>query len=185
MTRAALIALIALALGGCSVLPRAKLASGSSAIGPRDNGTPARVESSGTVSTLPIPAQSTVTASATGETVVTLSAPTVLRTETRADSATSGTIDASTAKHRIDSDRRATLARTQMLAGIALMVGGVLLAFALPPGLRWPQAGLYVAAAGLVLVVLRDPPTWLLALLAGCAAATVLAYYSTRDRRNA
>jgi hypothetical protein len=173
-------ALLLLALlAGCATKPRIRIAD-TRIHGTPQQDQPATLERNQDV--LPLPAGTTVEARTDGTKIVTLPSASSLTTTTQR--ASTGGTSQEVARHRIDSDRREKLARAQMMVGIGLMVAGVIVGFALPGALRWPQVGIYVAGIGLVLVILRDPPTWLIALLSAAAFATVVTFYSTSRPRN-
>lgn len=174
-----LITLAVLWLTGCVPNPHVKLKAGS-ASGPRDIGTPATVESGGTVTTLALPAGSTVestpgtpatgTAPASPPAVkVTLAAPSELRTETHAEKASTGTLDTRVATHRIDKEAEEKARRPLLYAAIAALVAAVVAV-----AMKWPAlATLCGIASGCFFAAwkLAEVPWWagLLALVAGGA----------------
>jgi hypothetical protein len=171
--------LFAMLGAGCMTAPRAKLSGGASAAGPRDNGTPARVESGSTVTTATIPAGSTVTftpAKALDPVTATLSAPMEIRTESRHESATTGTIDTTVATKRIEVESAAAERRWLLWAAIACGVAGLVVRSLLP---AWPglSNGLLVAAAAAgASWKLAEVPAWLWLCIIGGAALLALGY---------
>lgn len=164
-----------LALSGCGHV--ARLASGTHATAPRDNGAPAVVENASGVSTLPIPAGSVVeslppTPEAPASVRVTLAAPSELRTTTTAERAQTGTIDTSVAKAKIAATERRWLLWAAIGAGLA----GLVLRSILP---AWPglSNGLLMGAA-LAFAAWRaaEIPAWLWLVAVGVCAALALGY---------
>jgi hypothetical protein len=166
-----------LLLSGCQTAPRIRTAN-TQAQGTPKQDRPVTVAEART--TYEIPAQSVATLSPEGVLTFTPAAPiTVVTTSTRAD--TGGT-SPEVANAQIDSARKEALAKRQMTVGIGLLVAGALIAFALPAGMRWPIAGVCIAACGLALIILRDPPTWLIAILGTAALAVPLGFLLTHKR---
>jgi len=169
----AILALLVLVgtLTGCSHSPvRVKL-KGGSATAPIDNGTPATIETGGTVTTLPVPAGSTVEsvsavpATATSAAVpaavrVVLAGPSEMRSETHQERASSGAIDTKVATKRIEIE--AAVAERKPLLWVALGCGvlGVLLLVVVK---EWPALGKGFLTAGVVAGVawkVSDVPSW-------------------------
>jgi len=158
-------------LTGCNHSPARVKLKGSSAIAPIDNGTPATLEIGGTITTLPVPAGSTVEsvaavpASATSEAIpasvkVVLAGPSEMRSETHQERASSGAIDTKVATKRIEIE--AAVAERKPLLWVALGCGvlGVLLLVVVK---EWPALGKGFLAAGVVAGVawkVSDVPSW-------------------------
>jgi hypothetical protein len=174
-------AMLALCLVGCgTALPRVKV-KGATAQGPRDIGAPAVVESGGTVTTLPVPAGSTVestvgvAATAANAAIpaavkVVLAGASELRSETHQAKASSGTTDSTVAVKRIEVESAASERRWLLWAAIGCGVVGLVLKSLLP---AWPALsnGLLVGAvAAGAAWKLSEVPAWLwLAVLVGAA----------------
>jgi hypothetical protein len=177
---------LAVALAGCAT-PRAKLSGGQSAAGPHDNGTPAKVESGSTVTTALLPAGSVVTftpAEAIAPVTATLSAPMELRTETRHESATTGTVDTTVAVKRIETETAAAERRWLLWAAIACGVAGLVVRSLLP---AWPglSNGLLVGAvAAGAAWKLAEVPAWIWLLCIAAAALLALGYKRAEWDRN-
>ena len=173
------VAMVVLCLLGCgTALPKVKV-KGATAQGPRDIGAPATVESGGTVTTLPVPAGSTVEsvpavpASATSAGIpaavrVVLAGASELRSETHASKASSGSTDSTVAVKRIEVESAAEERRWLLWAAIGCGVVGLVLKSMLP---AWPALsnGLLVGAVAAGCAwKLAEVPAWLwLAVLAG------------------
>ena len=173
------VAMVVLCLLGCgTALPKAKV-RGATAQGPRDIGAPAVVESGGTVTTLPVPAGSTVEsvpavpASATSAGIpavvkVVLAGASELRSETHASKASSGSTDSTVAVKRIEVESAASERRWLLWAAIGCGVVGLVLKSMLP---AWPALsnGLLVGAVAAGCAwKLAEVPAWLwLAVLVG------------------
>ena len=173
------VAMVVLCLLGCgTALPKVKV-KGATAQGPRDIGTPATVESGGTVTTLPVPAGSTVEsvpavpASATSAGIpavvkVVLAGASELRSETHASKASSGSTDSTVAVKRIEVESAASERRWLLWAAIGCGVVGLVLKSMLP---AWPALsnGLLVGAVAAGCAwKLAEVPAWLwLAVLVG------------------
>lgn len=173
------VAMVVLCLVGCGLaLPKVKV-KGATAQGPRDIGAPAVVESGGTVTTLPVPAGSTVEsvpavpASATSAGIpaavkVVLAGASELRSETHASKASSGSTDSTVAVKRIEVESAASERRWLLWAAIGCGVVGLVLKSMLP---QWPALsnGLLVGAVAAGCAwKLAEVPAWLwLAVLAG------------------
>jgi hypothetical protein len=173
------VAMVVLCLVGCGLaLPKVKV-KGATAQGPRDIGAPAVVESGGTVTTLPVPAGSTVEsvpavpASATSAGIpaavkVVLAGASELRSETHASKASSGSTDSTVAVKRIEVESAASERRWLLWAAIGCGVVGLVLKSMLP---AWPALsnGLLVGAVAAGCAwKLAEVPAWLwLAVLAG------------------
>jgi hypothetical protein len=177
--------LLVVAFGTSCASVRARLSGGTSANAPADNGTPARASSVSSVSTVPLPAGSSVeTKPGTPETAtspgvapsvkVTLSAPSELRVETTAEAATTGTIDTEMAKHRITVETEAAERKPLLWTAIGCLVIGVL---ALGFLKEWPIIGRsFLAASALSGAAWKvaEIPWWAFAvvlLVAGLAVA--------------
>jgi len=172
MIRAALILCLALPLTGCTSLPRISVGD-TQITGPRDPGKPATLEQSGSVAEFTAPAGSTrtLTTAPSGETVELwrFAADAPVRIQATATSASTGTVDASIAKHRIDATER----RWLLWAGIAAIgLGIVLLA---NPYVRWPLGGaLFAGAGGLFIFAHQQPQFFLLAVAIACVAGGII-----------
>jgi hypothetical protein len=169
----AIIALLVLvgSLTSCKHLPARVQLKGGKAVAPIDNGTPATLEIGGTVTTLPVPAGSTVEsvasvpASATSAAIpatvkVVLAGPSEMRSETHQERASSGAIDTKVATKRIEIE--AAVAERKPLLWVALGCGvlGVLLLVVVK---EWPALGKGFLAAGVVAGVawkVSDVPSW-------------------------
>jgi len=185
------ITLLVLCLFGCGMaLPRVKVL-GATAQGPRDIGAPAVVESGGTVTTLPVPAGSTVEsvpavpASATSAAIpasvrVVLAGASELRSETHQAKASSGSTDTTVAVKRIEVESAAEERRWLLWAAIGCGVVGLVLKSMLP---AWPALsnGLLVGAVAAGCAwKLAEVPAWLwLAVLA--AAGLMVAGYKRAE----
>lgn len=173
------VGLLMLCLGGCGLaLPRVKV-KGATAQGPKDIGAPATVETGGTVTTLPVPAGSTVestvgvAASATSAAIpaavkVVLAGASELRSESHQERASSGSTDSTVAVKRIEVESAAEERRWLLWAAIGCGVVGLVIRSMLP---QWPALsnGLLVGAvAAGAAWKLAEVPAWLwLAVLAG------------------
>lgn len=171
--------LLVLSLLGCGMaLPRVKV-PGASAQGPKDIGAPATVESGGTVTTLPVPAGSTVEsvagipASASNAAIpavvkVVMAGVSELRSETHSSKASSGSTDSTVAVKRIEVESAAEERRWLLWAAIGCGVVGLVIKSMLP---QWPALsnGLLVGAVAAGCAwKLAEVPAWLwLAVLAG------------------
>lgn len=176
--KTALALLACLAFAGCASLPRATISTGS-AVGPRDNGTPAKVSSGSTVTTAVIPTGSTITftpADSVAPVTATISAPMELRTESRTESAQTGTVDTTVATKRIEVESAADERRPLLWVAIACGVLGVL-AFALLK--EWPIIGRALLAASALAGVawkVAEVPWWAFAAVLLFAAIAVAFY---------
>jgi hypothetical protein len=166
-------------MSGCQSKPRIRSAD-TRITGQAQQDRPATLTTA--TSSLPVPAQTVVTAAPDGTLSLTL--PTASSLTTATQSASTGGTSQAVAIHRIDSDRAAKLAARQMQIGVGLMLLGAVVGFVLPGPLRWPMAGFCIAGVGVVLIVLRDPPQWLIGGLAFAAVASVLAFFIMRNSRN-
>lgn len=177
--------LLALMLSGCGTIPRIPkitLPHIGSVTAPQDPGTPAKVDKTEITTTVPVPAGSEVAVSMDGETRVTLKEPTTLTQTVESTSATTGTIDQTVAQHRIDADQETILAKHRLAIGAALLIGGIVVAFVLPGPMRWPMAGALSGGVGLLLILMPNPPAWMVMLLVGGAAAFVLSHFLHKNK---
>lgn len=175
------VAMMTLCLVGCGLtLPKVKV-KGATAQGPRDIGAPATVQSEGTVTTLPVPAGSTVestvgvAATAANAAIpaavkVVLAGASELRSESHQERASSGSTDSTVAVKRIEVESAAEERRWLLWAAIGCGVVGLVLKSLLP---AWPALsnGLLVGAvAAGAAWKLCEVPAWLwLAVLVGAA----------------
>lgn len=143
----------------------------------KDQGKPAELTREEVVTVLEIPKESRVTATRSGDLSVEVTEPTVLRQTADVSSASTGSVDASVAQHRITEAKNASLGRTRIYVGVGLILAGIAIGFALPPGMRWPLVGTKVAGIGVLLVLIPQPPTWLIVGIAAAAAAVVYTHY--------
>jgi hypothetical protein len=173
------LALLVFCFVGCGLaLPRVKV-KGATAQGPRDIGAPATVETGGTVTTLPVPAGSTVestvgvAATASNAAIpavvkVVLAGASELRAESHQAKASSGSTDSTVAVKRIEVESAASERRWLLWAAIGCGVVGLVLKSMLP---AWPALsnGLLVGAvAAGAAWKLSEVPAWLwLAVLVG------------------
>lgn len=160
-----------LALSACTRLPSIKLGK-STITGNRDAGTPATVSSNDSTSTLNIPAGTKVVTAVTAPTPATsttpyvpsltrtewtFSSPTTFESTAAALLASTGTIDTSVAKHRIDVAER----RWLLWAGIACGIAGLVVKSLLP---TWPSLSnglLFAAPCALAAWKFSEIPAWL------------------------
>lgn len=163
-------------LSGCSSVPRLKVrARGEefNVVGNRDAGTPASAKSGGSVTTLPLAAGSKVTWTSApnveaGVVSVELSAPSEFRVESHASEASTGTIDTTVAKHRIDTEAATAERKPLLWVAIGCGVLGVILRVVVK---EWPAWGngfmLAGAVAGLAWKVAEIPWWAFLAVILG------------------
>ena len=178
--------LLVMLVSGCATAPRVKV-GGSSAVGPVDPGTPARVESASTVATLPVPAGSVVEAvpahAATAETKgipasvrVTLATPSEFRLESHGEAATTGTVDTSVAVKRAELAQASADRSPLLWVAIVCGVAGVL---ALGLLKEWPIYGRALLAAAAVAGVawkVAEVPWWAFAVVIVLAGLGVCFY---------
>lgn len=164
---------------GCATRPRAS-AGRAAAVAPADPGTPASASSGSTVSTLAIPAGSSVetvpvqaaagsTQAAPATVKVTLAAPSELRMESHGEASSTGTVDATVAVKRVELAQASADKAPLLWAGIASLVAGVVFVV-----LQWPGVATVAFIAAVAFFgawKLADVPWWagLLALVAGGA----------------
>lgn len=169
--RVALVILATLLVSSCGHVPFIKK-DDVLVRGPKDNGTPVTLDSREAKSTLTIPAGTKVTSTITdpvpatpsspflpGRTLTewTFTTPATFDTSAISSAATTGTIDTSVAKHRIDVSERRWLLWTAIACGIA----GLIVKSLLP---QWPALsnGLLIAAPlAFAAWKLADVPSWL------------------------
>lgn len=182
----AFVLVLGMALSGCSLAPGIKTPLGR-VTAPKDAGTPAKLVSEGVATTVPIPAETKVTvteteaqpATATTPAVPALrvtewnfTKPTVFEQVASKLDATTGTIDTSVAKHRIDAAQRIWF----LWVGLGGLVAGVVLRSALP---AWPglSNGLMLAG-GLSIAAwkLAEIPTWVIVTILLVVGALALGY---------
>lgn len=173
---------LVLLLTGCHAIPRIRLPDVGSVVGVKDPGKPAEVSKTEVTTSVPVPAGSVVAVSATGETIVTVKTPTVLTQKVASTKATTGTIDQTVAAHRIDKEQETTLAKHRILIGTLLLLGGIVVGFVLPGPIRWPMAGILMSGVGLLLVLMPNPPAWMMMLLSGAAVAFVASHYVNKHK---
>lgn len=152
-------------------MPHVSVRGVGNAVAPQDVGVPAQVQRA----QVAVPAGSTIAPDGT----VTVSK------NTNADfvQASSGTINEAVAKHRIDKEEEGMLAKNRMLIGAGLILLGVVFGFVVPEVFRWPLAAtIGLAGPGLILVLLPQPPTWLLILLGGVGAAFAASHYIHKNK---
>lgn len=174
---------------GCSLIrmPKVGIPGGPTAIGHRDAGTPAVVTSDTDTTTFDAPAGSTMTAEthaavpATNTTPTipeyrivkwTFPAPTRVTTTDKKDTASTGTIDTTVAKHRIDVEDRRVLLYASMICGALGLIARIALK-------EWPTAGnalLLASALAFASWKLAEIPTWLWVLVLVVAGAVILGY---------
>lgn len=176
-------------LTGCSLirLPKVTIPGGPTALGPRDAGTPAVVTSDTGTTTFDAPAGSVMTvethaavpATATLPAVPehrivkwTFPAPTRVITTDNKSTASSGTIDTSVAKHRIDTEDRRILLYVSMICGALGLVARIALK-------EWPTAGnalLISSACAFASWKLAEIPTWIWFAVIVVAGGVILGY---------
>lgn len=197
LTRCAWTLSLTLLLTSCSVfrLPKVSIPNGPSARAPQDNGTPAVVASDTATTTFDAPAGSTMSVETRAALPATSSIPAIPETRivhwtfpalTRVatvenrSSASSGTIDTSVAKHRIDIDSRRFLLYIAAICG----AGGIIARLVFK---EWPTIGNALIIAGACAFAawrLAEIPTWLWMVVLGIAAAIVLGYKRAEWDRN-
>lgn len=155
---------------------------------PKDAGTPATVHTSEAGTAVPLPVGSVVTVTeiaaqpaaapdvppvpASKITVITPGAATEYRHNEAATAASTGTIDTTVAKHRIDVESR----RWLLFVAIACGIAGLVVKSLLP---EWPglSNGLLIAAPiAFAAWKLADVPSWLWAVALGIVALLALGY---------
>ena len=181
------VAMLVLCLLGCgTALPKVKV-KGATAQGPRDIGAPATVESGGTVTTLPVPAGSTVEsvpavpASATSAAIpaavkVVLAGASELRSETHASKASSGSTDSTVAVKRIEVENAASERRPLLWAAIACGVLGILARSLVK---EWPAVGNGLLGAAVLAAIawkVAEVPWWAFAALLAVVALGIAFY---------
>lgn len=194
MTRRAILLAVSLCaaglvLGGCAHLPRVSLPK-ISATAPAENGTPAKVATEKTTSTLPIPAGSVVeiqsfpapktpsaqpvtpqSAVRTPHSKITLAAPSALTVISERQAASTGTIDTTAAVHRLDNEARQPF----LCASIACVAAALVFVF-----LKYPTPALMCGAgAGIFLLAwqLAALPPWVIGLGAVAAGGALFLYF--------
>jgi hypothetical protein len=180
-------AIVVFCLVGCGVaLPKVKV-KGATAQGPRDIGAPAVVESGGTVTTLPVPAGSTVEsvpavpASATSGAIpasvkVVLAGASELRSETHQAKASSGTTDTTVAVKRIEMESAASERRPLIWVAIVCGVLGVLARSLVK---EWPAVGNGLLGASVLAALawkVAEIPWWAFAALLVVVALGIAFY---------
>lgn len=181
-----LLIIAALALAGCSLAPGIKTPLGR-VTAPKDAGTPAKLVSEGVTTTVPIPAETKVTVTETEAQPATATAPavpalrvtewsftkpTVFEQVASKLDASTGTIDTSVAKHRIDAAQRIWF----LWAGIGGLFAGVVLRSALP---AWPALSNGLMLAGGLSIgawKLDEIPTWVIVTVLLVVGALALGY---------
>lgn len=159
-------ALSLILLAGCAQLPHVSVPGLGKAVAPANASAPAEVKRT----KVDVPAGSTVSPEGT----------IMISQDTKAEvvAATSGTLDPEVAKHQIDSDAQSFLAKNRMLIGAGLILLGVVFGFVVPEVFRWPLgATIGLSGTGLFLVLLPQPPTWLLVSCVVAGAALAASHY--------
>jgi len=175
--------ILAALLSGCGHGPsKIKIPGVGTVIGLTDQGKPAEIERTETTTSIEIPAGSEIVSEPETPVRVVLKQATVLTSTTTSTSATTGTVDSAVAQHRIDKEQETVLARHRMTIGIALILVGAVVAFALPTALRWPLPGICAAGVGLVLVMMPTPPPWLIPGLIVAGVITVVVFYIVKHQ---
>jgi uncharacterized protein YceK len=173
----ALCAAVAL-LAGCGSVPKIKVPKLGTVIGVQDQGKPAELSETKVETTVDLPKGSTVTTEpATGRMTATVAEATVMTQVTDIVAATTGSVDVEVAQHRITEEKKTKVAQTRVYIGVGLILVGLVVGFALPPGLRWPTIGIKVAVLGALFVFIPDPPAWMIAALIAAALAMVYTFY--------
>lgn len=181
-----LLVLTSLCLVGCTYLPSLKIGK-DRVTAPRDAGSPATLNKDEVKTTLDVPANTTVVTTQVAATPATdkspampaytttewrFLAPTKFEQTAVGLLASTGTVDTSVAKHRIDAAER----RWLLWAAIGCGIGGILVRSLLP---AWPAMsnGLLLAAALAGLSwKFSELPAWLWATVIGGAVLLIVGY---------
>lgn len=178
--------LLALVLAGCGSFrhrPSIKTA-GVEVQAPADPEKPAQVDESRAVTTMPVPAGSTVEVRPSGDIVVTPKVPTEIRQVADHLVATTGTASVAIATRKAEMDKEAKVDGKKVVIGAGLIVLGVVIGWLLPGPMRWPIPGSMLSAVGLLIVLVPDPPLWAIAVPATLAAGGVLYFYVIKHQNS-